>query len=327
MNSRLVFICSVLLSGLLPRGINGGGWMVTQGLAAPLAQTPAGTGGPVATSQPTQPEQRELRLADITEKPVSFQSEIDESGEFTWWLPAGASEYVLPISAGVVVDASRSDLIRWLRECSPWSLLDLPVLGLRYSNQTLVVIVPWPHYAELIVQDRIGIRYSFPKGRHQATPCEIVAVRRGADPLEVARAFRAWRLSATNTGAIPRPRSLEKKMADLEKVKRLPGAPHFYLWGPALFSKHDVPRNKWVPFAKALRSAAPESFGGKLVKLLPEDQRRALQELAAAEWPMDYLTGSLAGAIDPKNGSWTPENRGCHFGCNTLCNWHLSPRK
>ncbi len=298
MKLGLVFICSVLLSGLLPRGIDGAGWIVAQGLAGSAAQAPAGTGDPVITNQPAQPEGRELRFEDMTDKPVSFQSEIGESGEFTWWLPAGATEYVLPISAGVVVDASRSDLMRWLRDGSPWSLLDLPVLGLRYSNQTLVVIVPWPHYAELIVQDRIGIRYSFPKGRHQAAPCEIVGVRRGSDLLEAARAFREWRLSATNTGAIPRARSLEKKMADLDKVKRLPGAPHFYLWGPALFSKHDVPRNKWVPFAKALRSAAPESFGGNLVKLLPPDQRSALQELAAAEWPMDYLTGSLAGAID-----------------------------
>lgn len=299
MNFRLVFICLVLLSGLPPRGINGAAWMVAQGLAAPVARAPAGREGPDTTLQSAQPEGRELCLADITDKPVTFQSEIGESGEFTWWLPGGASEYVLPISAGVVVDASRSDLLRWLRDGSPWSLLDLPVLGLRYSNQTLVVIVPWPHYAELIVPGRIGIRYSFPTGRHHATPCEIVAVRRGADPLETARAFREWRLSATNTGAIPRPRSLGQKMADLEKVKRLPGAPHFYLWGPALFSKHDVPRNKWVPFAKALRDAAPESFGGRVVKLLSENQRRALEELAAAEWPMDHLTVTLAGALDP----------------------------
>ena len=120
----------------------------------------------------------------------------------------------------------------------------------------------------MMIAQRIGIRYSLPKGRHQAAPCEIVAMRRGADPLEVARGFREWRLSATNTGVIPRPRPLQKKMADLEKVTRLLGAPHFYLWGPALFSRHDIPRNKWVPFAKALRSAPPESFGGKLVKCL-----------------------------------------------------------
>lgn len=105
---------------------------------------------------------REMRciLSRAAEVCFSFRAEIGESGDFTWWLPAGTGKYVLPISAGVVVDDSRSDLMRRLRDGSPWSLLHLPVLGLRYSNQTVVVIVPWPHYAELIVQDRIGIRYS-----------------------------------------------------------------------------------------------------------------------------------------------------------------------
>lgn len=242
--------------------------------------------------------QRELRLEDIADKPIAFRSEVGESGEFIWWLPAGADEYVLPISSGLVVDASRADLLRWLQEGSPWSLLELPVLGLRFRNQTIVVIVPWPHYAELIVTDRIGIRYAFPKGREQASPCEIVALRRGADVLESARAFREWRVSATNTGAIPRPRSLATKMVDLERVNRLPGAPHIYLWGPATFSKHDVARGKWLPFAKLLKNAAQGTIGGRLVASFSEDQRRALQELAGADWPMDYLTSSVAGGID-----------------------------
>ncbi|MCL5281392.1 MAG: glycoside hydrolase [Planctomycetes bacterium] len=244
------------------------------------------------------PNEKALRLTDFSDTALSFHSEIGESGEFTWWLPAGADEYVLPISAGVVVDTVRSDLMCWLRAGSPWSLLELPVLGARYSNQMAVIIVPWPHYAELIVTDRIGIRYSLPRGRHRAAPCEIVTMRRGTDPLEVARGFREWRQSATNTGKIPRARPLQKKIADMEKVTRLLGAPHFYLWGPALFSRHDIPRNKWVPFAKALLSAPPESFGGKLAKRFADDQRSALHELAAAEWPMDYLTVGLAGAIN-----------------------------
>ncbi len=83
------------------------------------------------------------------------------SGEFTWWLPRGADAYVLPISAGVVVDASRADLMSWLRIGSPWSLTELPIVGARYGNQTLVLIVPSPHYADLVVEDRVGVRFSF----------------------------------------------------------------------------------------------------------------------------------------------------------------------
>lgn len=242
--------------------------------------------------------ERTLQFAQIGEEAVLFQSDIGESGTFTWWFPSGADKYILPISAGVVVDASRSNLMRWLRDGSPWSLLQLPALGVRYADQMMVVIVPWPHNAELVVEDRIGIRYSVPKGRRQSqVRCEIVAMRRGPDPLDVARGFRDWRQTATNTGAIPRPRLFQEKIADLQNATRLLGAPHFYLWGPALFSQYDVPRNKWVPFAKALQSAPADSFGGRLVSGFAADQS-ALQELAVAEWPMDYLTVSVAGEID-----------------------------
>lgn len=139
------------------------------------------------------PQERIIQLAEISENPVTLQAEIGESGSFTWWLPNGAEEYVLPICAGVVVNTDQTDLIHWLQAGSPWSLSELPALGLRYQDQMVVVIVPWPHYAELVVTDRIGIRFSFPHDRDQATPCEIVLMRRQPEPLEVAKAFREWR--------------------------------------------------------------------------------------------------------------------------------------
>ena len=242
--------------------------------------------------------ERTLSLTEITSQPTTFRADVSESGQFTWWLPAGADEYVLPITAGITVDPARSDLMRLLENGSPWSITELPALGLRYGDRLLLVIVPSPHYAELIVTNRLGIRFSMPKGHHTAAPAEIFVQLRPSDALEVARGFREWRRTAGDTGAIPRPRSLTRKITDLEKVDRLLGAPHLYLWGPALFSRHDIPRNKWVPFARALRTAPPESLGGKLVTSFPKDQRSALEELAAAEWPMDYLTVGLAGAID-----------------------------
>jgi hypothetical protein len=262
---------------------------------------PSGMGGSDRVEELDKKSSASQVMPDVASLPDGqrlYQSAIGESTEFTWWLPRGADAYVLPISAGVVVDASRSDLMGWLCSGSPWSLTELPVVGARYGNQTLVLIVPSPHYAELVVGDRIGVRVSFSKTRPPDVPCEIVAIRRAADPLEVAKAFREWRTSAASIGEIPRRRPLEKKIADNEKVGRLLGAPHFYLWGPALFSKHDIQRNKWVSFAKALRDSPARSFGNNLVKSFAEDQRSALQELAKAEWPMDCLTVAVAGAID-----------------------------
>lgn len=243
--------------------------------------------------------EKELRLADFEDEPVSHQSETGAAGAWTWWLPSGADQYVLPISAGVVVDPLRAETMAWLADGAPWPLVELPVFGARFGEETLVVIVPWPHNAQLVVRERqIGVRFSVPEGHPRRQPCRIVTMRRGGDPLAVARAFREWRQNAAETGAIPRPRPLREKVEDLETTARLFGAPHFYLWGPSLFSRHDLARTKWIPFARALRDAPASSFGGRLLYSFTAEQNDALRELAEAKWPMDHLTVTVAGAID-----------------------------
>jgi len=246
------------------------------------------------------PDEQTIALAEVTPSPCLLQREVGDSGTFTWWLPSGPDEYVLPISGGVVVRTSDAAQMRWLKAGSPWSLLELPVLAARYGDRQVVVIVPWPHYAEIVVGDALGVRYSFPPGRHQASPCEVVVSERGPDPLEAARAFRGWRQSAPYIGALPRPRLLPDKAAALERVTRLYGAPHFYLWGPALFSRHDVPRRRWVAFARTLRDAPDDSPASRMVARFNDTQRNALTELAAAEWPVDYLTAVVAAAINER---------------------------
>ena len=240
---------------------------------------------------------REIPLGQLGVGPEVFKAAADASGTFTWWLPARADAFVLPSSAGVVVEATNAPLLAWLKEGSPWELTELPAFGVRYSGRTAAVIVPWPHYAELVVGERVGVRFKFPAGRTQATPCEVVAQWRGADPLEVARAFRSWRESATNTGGIPRPNPLSAKAQALPAVTNLFGAPHIYLWGPAWFSRHDVARARWPAAARTLRNSAPDTFAGRLVAKFSAEQRKALDELSVAEWADNYLTSQVAEAI------------------------------
>ncbi|UCF37149.1 MAG: hypothetical protein JSU96_20565 [Acidobacteriota bacterium] len=240
-----------------------------------------------------------LDLSEIDSEPKALDLEADGSGVYTWRLPSDPSRLILPIAAGIVVETSDRSMMRWLREQGPWTLSQLPVLGAVYGNRMLTVIVPWPHYAELSIAEPIEIRYRFPKGREGATPSGIVArVDVSEDPLEVARVFRRWRRSAEDLGAIPAVRNLEKKREALPEVARLFGAPHFYLWGPALFSRHDVREGKWTEFARRLRDSEPESFGGAIVSRFSNTQREALDQLAESEWPTRYLTVLVAGAMD-----------------------------
>jgi hypothetical protein len=259
-----------------------------------------------AANSPTPPATRpdlpgqeiEMALQDLGAEARRFQGRAGEARQFTWWLPPQADAYVLPVSAGVYVRTADATAIRWLREGSPWDLRELPLLGARYGERTLVLIVPWPHYAELVFDERVGVRFSFPEGRNNTTPCDVVAHWAGPEPLEVARAFREWRRNAPDLGAIPRPRPLARKAADLPLTAQLFGAPHFYLWGPAMFSRHDVERRKWIPLARALRIAPKASVRGTLYSILPEGDRKAVDELAGAEWPMPYLTLSIAHGLE-----------------------------
>jgi hypothetical protein len=92
--------------------------------------------------------EREMPLSALGSDPGRLRPESADASEFTWWFPSGFDAVIAPISAGVIVEESHTNLMHWLRNGSPWSLSELPILGVRYGTRTAVVIVPWPHYAE-----------------------------------------------------------------------------------------------------------------------------------------------------------------------------------
>ena len=253
----------------------------------------------VAIAHRSSAVERTIELAQLRQEPVLLSVDIGEDERVTWWLPEDIDSLVLPISGGVDVELRGGNLANWLRAGSPWSLNELPALGARFDKRMLVVIVPWPHYAKLVViGERVGIRYQFPPERNQASKTDIVVAEAGSGALEVARVYRHWRSGESRIGAIPKPRPLSEKFRQLPLAKRLEGAPHFYLWGSGYFSVHDVPRTKWGALAKRLQSAPRGSTASRLLLTFTDDQKAAVKELAEAEWPMRYLTASVAKAID-----------------------------
>lgn len=60
----------------------------------------------------------------------------------------------------------------------------VPVLGAVSLLRALSA--PWPHYAELVPEDHVGVRIAFPPGRNNTTPCDIVAQWAGPETLEAA---------------------------------------------------------------------------------------------------------------------------------------------
>lgn len=236
---------------------------------------------------------------DIGAGRTTLAGTADETRTFTWWLPENSESLILPIAAGIEVDASDTAIMELLEQRSPWRLKELPVLGARYGDRMLVVIVPWPHYADLVFEDgKAGIEFSFPKDRNNVTACDIVAQWTEVDSIAPARAFRAWRAEAESIGGLNRPRSLARKIEEFGKAERLLGAPHFYLWGPAMFSRHDAPRQKWTSLAKALVKAPEGSMRAKIRAEFNDEQCDALGELAGSDWPIAYLLPIVAGGIE-----------------------------
>jgi hypothetical protein len=202
------------------------------------------------------------------------------------------------------------------------NLLELPALGARYGDRTLVVIVPWPHYAKLVVEPpgvdapdrntRVGVRIRFPEGRRGATPCEIIAVWAGSEELAVANAFRSWRDSGENTGAIPAAMTLARHALDNPRVERLIGAVHLYAWGPALFSRLDIDAQSWIPFSQDVLSAKPETPAGTWRALLDGEDRESFEALSKSDWATDHLTRETAGVVEKwlrDRGRGHPEDR------------------
>ena len=132
-------------------------------------------------------EEREISLGSVGGSASVLHGVAGEGRVFTWWLPEGVSDLVLPISGGIQIDWTDSNAVSFLRERSPWELNELPVFGARYGQQTLAVIVPWPHYAELVFGEKIGVRFSFPIDRNNTTPCELVVRWADNEPLSVAK--------------------------------------------------------------------------------------------------------------------------------------------
>ncbi|MEM6333945.1 MAG: glycoside hydrolase [Planctomycetota bacterium] len=228
---------------------------------------------------------------------------VGVDGVATWWLPGDADAWVLPVVGGVEVRRADLAMRSWLLEHQPFHLLELPVVGATRGGVTTTAIVPWPHYAQIVVGESgddlaVGVRFVFPERRLGATLVEVVIAETEASPIAPAMALRAWRDGGEGLGGVPPRVTLADKAKKNPNIDRLLGAPHLYLWGNALFSRQDVPRRRWIAVAESLRAAPAGATLGRLTATFTDDERAAVAELASADWPMGYLTRTLAAAID-----------------------------
>ncbi len=183
-----------------------------------------------------------------------------------------------------------------------WNTLEglcMPFWGIYYGDSSLTYIATNRYNNQLRFEDsgerlRMRFEHAFPASRPEWTHGFVIRLSQNASPVEPARQFRAW-LKASSS-FVP----MRHKLQTVPKAERLLGAPHVYLWGDTLLSRHDIPRIQWRPFCQALvRQGEGEkpSVGKRIRSLMPASAWKQVEEIATLDWPYDQIKMEVASAL------------------------------
>ena len=250
------------------------------------------------------PEQRVGVKIGLRDEQLWVRIRARASGAFTWptlVLDSGTTALIWPHWEGRYVPL---DDPRWRSFLGgrTWNTLDnlsMPFWGVRANGCTVTYIATNRFNNGITFEDRgdrvaMVFEHAFPPSKTAWGYGFVIALAGDPSPIEPARRFREW-LAAR--GAFV---SLVEKVEQVPKVAWLRGAPHVYLWGDALLSRHDIDRRAWQPFCRGLLAAgagdAP-SVGRRLRRLMGDQAWAKVQEIATAQWPSRYLKSEVCRAL------------------------------
>jgi len=227
--------------------------------------------------------------------PSSFTWPVVTSGQ-------GATGLIWPRREGCFVPFNDSQWIDYLVSYGDWDTLEgvgMPFWGIYRPAYTITYIVTNPYNNSIRFHRdggrvRLSFQHEFMDNRSSRECRFVVSLSRGDDPVAPARRFRKW---LKERGEFV---GMDRKARITPKVRRLLGAPHAYLWGDGLFTRHDVPARKWKPFCQELirqaRGGGP-SPGKRIKRLLDPRRWTEVEKLAGLKWPYDYIKNQVAEAL------------------------------
>jgi len=228
-----------------------------------------------------------------------------DEGSFTWpiWRQQEQSKALIwPRAEGVYIPLDDRRWTDYLIEQGEWNTLEslsMPFWGIDCSGFSLTYIVTCP-YNNAIRFDRkdgalqASFTHEFTRFQNPREYGFVISLGENNSPVEPARRFRRWLI---DKGAFV---DMTAKMKKVAKAERLLGAAHVYLWGDALFTRHDIPHQKWRPFCQELvrQAGQPEASPGRRIKqLMPPERWKQVVELADTEWPDNYIKTEVANAL------------------------------
>lgn len=240
-------------------------------------------------------DERELSLRFIAEKIGEFSLPIFREAE-------NVKALILPRAEGVYLPLDNERWKDYLVEQGEWNTLEqmsMPFLGWECDDCMLTWIVTNPYNNTIAFSRENGILEA--KYTHEFTRFEdkkecgfVIRLSDSRSPIEPARQFRQWLIQQGRFVG------MQEKIKKVPRAERLLGAAHAYLWGDELLSRHDISRKNWPLFCKKLLAEGNSTelnCGKRIKELLKPEQWKEISELAAAEWPDNYLKTQVATAL------------------------------
>ena len=241
----------------------------------------------------------QLRENDLVVRILS-----DRDGSFTWPIVRQSSvleALIWPRWEGCYIPLSEAKWVDYLIR-GEWNTLEglsMPFWGLDCGDYILTYIITNPYNNRIRFtreNGQLAARFT-----HEFTPNDaqkeygfLIRLSEGASPIEPAKQFRQ---SLIENGEFV---SMEDKMKTVPKVARLLGAPHVYLWGDGLLTRHDIYRNQWAPFCRKFieqGGAGGPSVGKRIKDLMDSTRWAEVVAISNADWPDNYTKGEVANAL------------------------------
>lgn len=234
---------------------------------------------------------------------VNIRSTKD--GQFTWPViqygrPAKA--LIWPRWEGCYIPLDDAKWTDYLVNYGEWNTLEgitMPFWGLDCGDYSLTCIVTNSCNNKII--------FSKPDGRlqsgftHEFTPNNavkeygfVIRLAGNPSPVEPAMQFRKWLIE---NGKFV---SMREKMKLVPKAARLLGAPHVYLWGDGLLTRHDIGVKQWQPWCRKLieQSKADGPSVGKRIKELMDPAHWAqVVEISGLDYPYAFIEDEVTAEL------------------------------
>ena len=213
--------------------------------------------------------------ATLSDAEFSVEIRSRTTGEFTWpvlELSPPSKALIWPYWEGRYVPLDDPRWIAFLKQ-HEWNTLEglcMPFWGLQRDDLTVTYIATNRCHNTVRFDTtgghlRARFTHTFPASKSEWAYGFVIRLSESTSPVEPARQFRRWLVARGEF--VP----MREKLKTTPKAERLLGAPHVYLWGDALFTRHDAKRTQWRAFCQTLveqtRADAP-SVGKRVHELM-----------------------------------------------------------